>query len=126
MAKVTLVFAILLVALGLVGYVKTGSVNAAALIPAWYGLALGLCGFLAISRSERRRKIFMHINAALGVLGFLGAAAAALNSYGSARSEGIDPDRAALAIELTMAGLLLIYINLCVQSFLAARRSRQE
>jgi hypothetical protein len=49
MAKVTLVFAILLVALGIGGYVYTGSVHPTALIPMWFGLALGLFGFLAIS-----------------------------------------------------------------------------
>ena len=41
MAKVTLVFALLLVALGLAGYLGTGSAHPTALIPAWFGLALG-------------------------------------------------------------------------------------
>ena len=37
MAKVTLVFAALLVALGLVGYLGTGSQHPTALIPTWFG-----------------------------------------------------------------------------------------
>jgi multisubunit Na+/H+ antiporter MnhF subunit len=75
MAKLTLVLAILLVALGLAGYVGTGSVHPTALIPAWFGLALGICGFLAISPSESRRMLFMHVNVTIALLGFLGAAA---------------------------------------------------
>ena len=59
MAKVTLVFAVLLVALGLVGYVGTGSQHVTALIPTWFGLALALFGLLAMSPSESRRKLFM-------------------------------------------------------------------
>ncbi len=41
MAKVTLIFAVLLVLLGLAGYVGTGSQHPTALIPTWFGLALG-------------------------------------------------------------------------------------
>jgi len=126
MAKVTLVFAVLLVILGLAGYFGTGSAHPTALIPTWWGLALGICGFLAISPREGRRKLFMHISVTLGALGFLGAAIEAIRGYGAARSAGIDPDPIALAAKLTMAGLLLIYVNLCVRSFIQARRSRQE
>ncbi len=125
MAKVTLVFAILLVALGLVGYLGTGSAHPTALIPTWWGVALGICGFLAISPSERRRKIFMHIAVTIGALGFIGAVVVAIQGYGSARSQGIEPDHIALAAKLTMAALLLIYVNLCVRSFIETRRSRK-
>jgi peptidoglycan/LPS O-acetylase OafA/YrhL len=126
MAKVTIVFGVLLIVLGLAGYFGTGSVHPTALIPTWFGLALGVGGFLAISRSEKRRKIFMHINVTIGLLGLIGAVAAALQGYGHARSLGVDPDYIALAAKLTMAGLLLIYVSLCVRSFIQVRRARQE
>ncbi len=45
MAKISLIFALLLVALGLLGYISTGSVHPTALIPTWIGLALGIFGF---------------------------------------------------------------------------------
>jgi hypothetical protein len=125
MAKITLVFAVLLVALGLAGYFGTGSAHPTALIPAWFGLAMGVCGFLAISPNEGRRKLFMHINVTIGLLGCIGAVVEALRGYGSARAAGIEPDHIALASKLTMAGLLLVYVNLCVRSFIAARRARQ-
>lgn len=123
MAKVTIVFAILLIALGLVGYFETGAAHPTALIPAWWGVALGIGGLLAISPSESRRKIFMHVNVTIGLIGFIGAVVVAIQGYMSATSAGHAPDMAAFASKLTMAGLLLIYVLLCVRSFIAARRS---
>jgi hypothetical protein len=124
MAKVTLVFAVLLIALGLAGYLGTGSQHPTALIPTWFGLALGIFGVLAISPSESRRKLFMHINVTIGLLGFLGGAVEAIRGYMHAKSAGVEPDQIALASKLTMTGLLLIYVILCVRSFIAARRAR--
>lgn len=123
MAKVTLVFAVLLAALGVAGYVGTGSAHITALIPLWFGLALGVFGFLAISPNEGRRKLFMHINVSIGLLGFLGGAVEAIRGYAHARSAGIDPNMTALASKLALAGLMLIYVFLCVKSFIDARRS---
>lgn len=138
MAKVTLVFAVLLIALGLVGYLGTGSAHPTALIPAWIGLALGIFGSLAISPNEGRRKLFMHINVTIGLLGFLGTVGEIVRSL-MATAHGLDQARAAgmasgpvsfspnfaiaFASKVTLAGLLLIYVILCVRSFIAARRS---
>lgn len=123
MAKITLVFAALLIALGLIGYLGTGSAHVTALIPAWFGLALGLFGVLAISPSESRRKLFMHINVTIGLVAFLGGAAEAVRGYIHTTAQGLAPDGIALAAKLTMAGLMLLYVLLCVRSFIAARRS---
>jgi hypothetical protein len=122
MAKVTLVFAALLIALGLAGYFGTGSAHPTALIPTWFGLALGLFGVLAISPNERRRKLFMHINVTIGLLGFLGAAGRAVFAYLHANSVGKAPDTIALASQVAMAMLTLVYVILCVRSFINARR----
>lgn len=124
MAKLTLVFAVLLIALGLGGFVGTGSQHPTALIPAWFGVALGVFGILALSPKESRRKLFMHINVTIGLLGFLGGASETLRGYLHARSTGVEPDMIALVSKLTMTGLLLIYVILCVRSFIAARRAR--
>ncbi len=125
MARVTIVFGVLLIILGLVGFWYTGSIHHTGLIPTWFGLALAAGGFLAISPSEGRRKLFMHINVTVGLLGFLGAAGSALHEYTSARSQGIGPNPIALGSQLTMAVLLLIYVNLCIRSFIKVRRLRQ-
>ena len=123
MAKVTLVFAVLLIALGLAGYFGTGAQHVTALIPTWFGVALGVGGLLAISPSESRRKLFMHINVTIGLVGFIGGAVEAIRGYVHAKSAGLEPDQIALASKLTMTGLLLSYVILCVRSFIAARRS---
>ena len=123
MAKMSFVFAALLVVLGLAGFFGTGSQFPTALIPTWFGLALAVFGWLAISPSEKRRKLFMHINVTIGLVGFLGAAWRALTAYGNARSAGVDPNKIALGSQLAMAGLLLIYVLMCVKSFVDARRS---
>ena len=125
MAKVTLVFAVLMVALGFVGYLGTGSQHPTALIPAWFGLALAVFGFLAISPSESRRKLFMHINVTIGLLGFLGGAIEAVRGYVHAKSAGLEPDQIALASKTTMAGLMFLYVILCVRSFVSARLARK-
>ena len=125
MARVTYIFGVLLILVGLVGYFVTGSAHPTALIPTWFGLAMVVGGILAVSPSEGRRKLFMHINVTIGLVGLIGAIASALHGYGHARSLGMDPDYKALAAQLTMAVLLLIYVNLCVRSFIQARRSRQ-
>ena len=126
MAKVSLVFAILLAILGLGFYFKTGSHYPTALIPLWFGLALGVFGFLAISPNESRRKLFMHINVTIGVIGFFGAAIRAIMVYGNARSAGENPDYIAISAQGAMALILLVYVLMCVRSFIEARRSRAE
>jgi hypothetical protein len=123
MVKVTLVFAVLLIALGLAGYLGTGSAHPTALIPAWIGVVLGFGGLLAISPSEKRRKIFMHINVTIGLLGFLGGAAEIIRSFVAASRVSASVIGIAMASKLAMTALLLIYVLLCVRSFIAARRS---
>ena len=72
----------------LAGYLGTGSQHLTALIPTWFGLALGVFGFLAISPDESRRKLFMHINVTIGLLGFIGGAVEAIRGYVHATSAG--------------------------------------
>ena len=76
-----------------------------------------------MSPSESRRKLFMHVNVTIGLLGFIGGAVEAIRGYMHATSAGIVPNAIALASKLTMTGLLLLYVILCVRSFIAARRS---
>ena len=119
MALVTLVFAVLLAGLGLGGYLGTGSLHPTALIPLWFGIAFGVFGALAIGKNEGRRKLFMHINVIIALLGFAGAIVEIFRSLASAK----ELDLIALAAQLAMAWLLLIYVILCVRSFITARQS---
>jgi hypothetical protein len=122
MVKVTLVFAVLLIVLGVAGYLVSGSMHPTALIPAWFGVALGFGGLLAISPSESRRKLFMHINVSIGALGFLGGVVEVIRGYVHATF----PDQTsmiAMASKLALTTLMLIYLLLCMRSFKDARRS---
>jgi hypothetical protein len=124
MVKVTLVFAGLLIALGLIGFFGTGAIHFTALIPTWIGLILGIFGLLAISPDPGRRKLFMHINVTVALLGFLGSVGEIVRSTVHAGATGAAPEAAAVASKYTLAALLLIYVILCVRSFIAARRAR--
>ena len=123
MAKLTLVLALLLVLLGLAGYIGTGSVHPTALIPTWFGVALGIFGFLAISPNEGRRKLFMHINVTLGLLGFLGTAMGLIQWF-QMLAGAVVKNPPATESKAIMALLCLVYVALCVRSFIAARKAR--
>lgn len=120
MAKVTLVFSALLVALGLAGYLGTGSQHPTALIPLWIGLLLGIFGILAISPSESRRKVFMHMNVTIGTLGLVATIVEIIRTLLSSKPV----DQAAMASKISLGVLLLAYVAVCVRSFIAARRGR--
>jgi hypothetical protein len=126
MAKVTLVFAFLMIVLGEAAYMGTGSVHKTALIPFWFGLGLALFGVLALlAKTEKARMIFMHINVTIGLLGFLGGAISAVIRYHAATAAGHMPSKIAMGSQVGMAVLMGIYVALCVRSFIAVRRARQ-
>src|ERR1700728_3701703 len=123
MAKVTLVFAALLIALGLVGFIGTGSVHYTALIPAALGLLLVIFGALSFSPDAGRRKLFMHINVTLGLLGFLGTVMGLIQWFQMLAGATLK-NPPATESKAVMALLCLIYVALCVRSFIAARKAR--
>lgn len=138
MAKVTLVFAVLLIALGAFVYLSLDVRHISALIPAGVGLLLGIFGFLAMSEYEERRRLFMHVNVMVGLVGFLGAFFELARSWRNianfmteAKATGVDPGDVWLDRDLTFAvsgqgafaGLMAIYVIMCIISFISARRS---
>lgn len=127
MARVTLLFAAMLIALGWLGYVGSGSQHSTALIPAWFGVALAVFGLLAISRSEARRKLFMHINVTIGLIGFVGGTVesilGAMKATPASRAAEANYLITAQTSKELLACLMLIYMILCVRSFILARRA---
>jgi hypothetical protein len=61
MARLTLLFGIVLILLGGFGYVATGSHATTALIPSVFGLILAVLGFFAHTPDSKRRMLLMHI-----------------------------------------------------------------
>jgi hypothetical protein len=123
MAKVTLVFAVLFIVLGLIGFISTGSQHYTALIPAVLGVLLGIFGALSFSPDPGRRKLFMHINVTLGLLGFLGTVMGLVQGI-EMLAGAVVKNPPATESKSVMALLCLIYVALCVRSFIAARRAR--
>jgi len=121
MAKLTIVFGILLIVVGAWGFIGTGSEHSTALIPAYFGLALLISGALASSNDPKRRMLWMHVAVTVGLLGFIGAAVQAIREYVAAHGA---PLAHPLAVEAqtAMAGICLVFVLLCVRSFIAARR----
>ena len=121
MPTTTIVTGVLLIVLGLVGFIGTGSEHYTALIPAGFGIALAICGFLA--KAPERRKLFMHIAVTLGLLGFLGTVMGIVKVVRMAAGETIPRPEAAES-QAVMAFISLIFVGLCVNSFIKARRAR--
>jgi lysylphosphatidylglycerol synthetase-like protein (DUF2156 family) len=120
-APVTIGFGVVLVALGLGFYFATGQVSPTALIPAGFGVVLALLGVIALK--ERLRKHAMHLAAMVGLVGFLIPAVMGLPKLPALLSgEAARP--AAVVEQLIMAGLCLLFVLLCVRSFIVARRNR--
>jgi uncharacterized membrane protein (UPF0136 family) len=122
MAKATIGFGILLIVVGSWGFFATGSQHPTALIPAYFGLVLFWSGVLAIK--PERRALWMHIAVTVGLLGFIGAAVQAIREYVAAHGEPL-AHPVAVEAQTAMAGICLVFVLLCVRSFIAARRGRK-
>jgi hypothetical protein len=123
MAKITVLVGILLILLGGASYILTGHRFPTSLIPVAFGILLATFGRMAETPVQRRRMLFMHIAVTIGLLGFL-ATAPALVSVVQLFKGKLFPYPAAIEEKAAMSALLLIYVVLCVRSFIAARRSR--
>lgn len=126
MAKLTIVFGIVLIVLGVAVFVATGSHAPTALIPAYFGILLAILGLLANTPDSRRRMLFMHIAVTIGLLGFVFPGwRAAGDLIGQAHGHAILRP-VAMQEELAMAAICLVFVLLCVRSFIAARRQRAQ
>ncbi len=121
MAKLTMVFGVLLVLVSVGFRVATGEM--AALHPAGVGLVMLLSGWLANSEDAKKRMLWMHIAVTVGLIGFLitGIRAILTAAHGSA---AIAADPLAFYERTIVAVLCLVFVVLCVRSFIAARRAR--
>ena len=121
MAKLAIGFGVALIALGLYGYfsVDVGR-SVTALIPAIAGALLFICGVAALNPAMRMHA--MHGAAMVGVLGFL----APLGRMIPQTIKGNPPHGLAGFSQIAMCVLCLLFVILCVRSFIAARKARQQ
>lgn len=121
MARTTIAFGLVLIALGIAGYIVTAAVSITALIPAIFGAALALLGWLALN--ERYRKHAIHLAAAIALVGFLGAVPGLIGLWDLI--SGVEVQRpAAVVSQSVMAVVMVFFVGLCMKSFIDARRAR--
>jgi hypothetical protein len=144
-----ILFGAALIAVGVYGFVASGSTHPTALIPAAIGAVLAILGGIALSGGAARKHA-MHVAAAVGLLGFAGTVPGVItlvkmmttseqDEVRENTSQGTTPkevrDQSAqsntgtkflAAISKTAtAALCLIFVGFCVKSFIDARRARQ-
>ena len=123
MAKLTIMFGVVLILLGLVGFFASPLHSPTALIPSIVGLILAILGFIALTDDTKKRMLFMHIAVTVGLLGFLFTTPGLVDVLRMAR--GIAVKRPAAAEEQAVMWILCgIFVAFCVRSFINARRSR--
>lgn len=118
MGPITIITGILLIALGVGVYIPTEAKTA--LIPAYFGLALLLLGLLA--GVEKIRMHVMHVAVLVGLIGFIVPAYMVTKTLLSGTVER----PLAVTEQGIMAVISLIYVILCIKSFIDARRARKQ
>ena len=143
MAKTTIIFAVLLIALGIIGYSGAGSTaksseaspepsaeasagkkSVTALIPSFFGGGLLVCGALALR--EPLRKHAMHGAAMIGMLGLIAGGGRGAMGLGKFFSGDPSLNQRSFLFVWLMAILCGLFVFLCVQSFIAARRAKAQ
>jgi hypothetical protein len=122
MAKLTILFGILIAAVSAGFYFVISPHETAALHPAGIGVLLVLCGALAITENPKRRMLWMHIAVTLGLISLLTTGIRAIISLAEGSAMTINPGGFEERVTIALASLA--YVILCVRSFIAARRTR--
>ena len=119
MAITTVLTGVLLIALGVGGYVGTGSEHNTALIPVLFGLPILICGLLA--NNAALRALVMHIAVVIGLLGFLGSIVQFIKGVNGG---AIQTRPMAVEAQGLMALISACFVGLCIHSFIVARKTR--
>lgn len=123
MPKPALALGALLILLGLGGYFGSDRASITALIPAFFGLPIGLLGGVALQAGEKVRAHTMHAAVVIALLGLLGSAGGVPGAIKLVTGGDVSRPPAVVA-KAIMALFCLIFIALSVKSFIAARRKR--
>jgi len=118
MAKLTVVFGLLLIGNGIWGYTASESASVTALIPAFVGIALLLCAIGSIVKPALNMHL-MHIAALLGLLGCLAALGRLISTFFKDDPNGLVQANLGL-----MAALCGGYVYSCFCSFKEALKQK--
>lgn len=120
MARVGIVFGLLLCGLTIAGLVGTVSKAPAQFIPMMFGIPIFFCGVVALTPT--RLKYSMHSAATVGLIGVLVGGGLAVFT-GMRLSDGVEINAYVFKLVLAMAILCLVFVGICTVSFLQARKS---
>ncbi|TLD72129.1 hypothetical protein FEM03_05235 [Phragmitibacter flavus] len=125
MARISLIFGSLLIALGVVAFLLAGATakSITALIPAFIGLILLLLSAIA-RKSQAANKHAMHVAALLGLIGTLGGFGMGIPKLIKYLGGDESIVLRAPVVQITMGILCAMFLVMCVRSFIAARRAR--
>lgn len=119
MPDTAILFGRLLIILGIIGYgfgIYNDNASWTALIPAIFGIILMILGHISKAK-ENLRKHLMHVAVLIGLIGFIVPLTRILPKLGDFQFTF------AAAMLISMSVLCLIFVALCVKSFIDARRS---
>lgn len=117
MARITLGFGVALILVGLASYFRQEEVKSiTALIPAFVGAVFLLLGLMALKDSLRKHA--MHFAAMVGLVGIVGAGYRVVKKFYATNEVDL--------FAAGMAALCLVYLALCIRSFITARRARAQ
>jgi len=123
MPTLAIVFGLILDAMGLGAFLASGAHSITALIPAFLGTPILVCGLLAKFLPGIRMHV-MHVAALLGLLGTLGGLGMGLPKLGGLIGGTLERPMAVI-IQISMGAVCLVFLALCVKSFIEARRARK-
>ena len=124
MPSISIASGVLLILIGLIGYaygMSGGNASLTALIPAVFGLLLALLGVAARAK-ENLRKHLMHVAVLIGLVAFAATASSFMKI--PALLNGTADRPAAVLAQFATAIVSLVFVILCVKSFVDARRNR--
>ncbi len=119
MPSITIACGVLLILIGVIGYgyaMMNGNASLTALIPALFGLVLAALGAAARAK-ENLRKHLMHAAVTVGLLGFLLTAGRLVMNLSRINLN------AATVAQIAMSLVCLIFVILCIKSFIDVRRN---
>lgn len=126
MPEITFVFGDLLIVLGVAGYFLGNAASVTALIPAFFGIVfviLGMAAFVVGRGRQNLRKHLMHAAAALALLCII-VTISGLLKLPALLSGGEVLRPMAVVSQSIMCLLSVIYLVLCVRSFMQARMNK--
>jgi hypothetical protein len=117
MSSLSITFGVLLILIGIIGYVyglSTGNASLTALIPAGFGVLIAIMGAISAAKPDLRKHV-MHVAVLVALIGFLIPAIRLTTKINDLSWS------AAVVSQLAMALVCLLFVIFAVRSFIAAR-----